>query len=265
VSTVIFPAVALPVAGRVYLVGAGPGDPDLLTLKAARLLQQADVVLHDALVDPRVLALAQRARLINVGKRSSRASTSQRFINRLLVTSARRHACVVRLKGGDPVVFGRVDEETRTLEAAGIEFEVVPGITAASAAAASLKTSLTLRGVARSVRFITPRVALGEAPVGSLRARRDETLAIYMGGELISELAARLCAEGLASSTPLIVVENASLPNEHHWAATLGTARDWPGVQAGGPILLLVGDALAHAASRAADASFLDEPRAAVA
>jgi uroporphyrin-III C-methyltransferase len=137
---------------RVHLVGAGPGDPELLTLKAVRLLQQADVVLHDALIDPRVLEFAIRARLVNVGKRCNRASTAQRFINRVLVTSARRYGCVVRLKGGDPVIFGRLDEEMRALDLAGIAYEVVPGITAASAAAASLKTSLTLRGVARSAR-----------------------------------------------------------------------------------------------------------------
>ena len=235
---------------RVHLVGAGPGDPDLLTLKAARLLAQADVVLHDALVDPRVLAIASRARLIDVGKRSRRASASQRFINRLLVSAARRYARVVRLKGGDPAVFGRLDEEMRALEEAGIGFEVVPGITAASAAAASLKTSLTLRGVARSARFVTPRAGVGAGVPAALRARPDETLAIYMGGEGLVELAAQLCAEGLAPSTPLVLVESASLPHEQRWAGTLGTADRWPGVRHGGPVLLLIGLALAGVLAR---------------
>lgn len=243
----------MPAAPRVHLVGAGPGDPELLTLKAMRLLQRADVVLHDALVDPRVLALADRARLVDVGKRSSKASASQRFINRVLVASARRHACVVRLKGGDPVVFGRLDEEARALEEAGIAFEVVPGITAASAAAASLKTSLTLRGVARSVRLVTPRAAIGESAAGAMHVRQGETLAIYMGGELLDELATRLRAEGLAAGTPLVVVESASLPQESWWAGTLGTASQWPGVQGGGPVLLLAGDALAGVLARATD------------
>ena len=249
------PARAVP---RVHLVGAGPGDPELLTLKAARLLQQAEVVLHDALVDPGVLALAAGARLINVGKRSNKASASQRFINRLLVTAARRSARVVRLKGGDPAVFGRLDEEARALDAAGIAFEVVPGITAASAAAASLKASLTLRGVARSVRFVTPRVATGETAAGAMSARPDETLAIYMAGELLDELAERLRAEGLAAGTPLVAVENASLPTEQRWEGTLGTASRWPGAKAGGPVLLLIGDALACALGRAADAELAE-------
>jgi uroporphyrin-III C-methyltransferase len=181
---------------------------------------------------------------------SRRASASQRFINRLLVTAARRYARVVRLKGGDPAVFGRLDEETRALADAGIDFEIVPGITAASAAAAGLKTSLTLRGVARSVRFVTPRAGHGAVNPGSLRARPDETLAIYMGGEALPELAARLCADGLALATPLVVVESASLPEECHWAGTLGAARQWPGPRSGGPVLLLVGAALAAVLSR---------------
>jgi uroporphyrin-III C-methyltransferase len=238
---------------RVHFVGAGPGDPELLTLKAARLLQQAEVVLHDALIDPRVLALASHARCVDVGKRSNRLSASQRFINRLLVSAARRHACVVRLKGGDPAVFGRLDEEMRALDAARIRFEVVPGITAASAAAASLKASLTLRGIARSVRFVTPRTAPGEAAAGALQARPGETLAIYMGGELLTGLAQRLRDDGLAAATPLVAVENASLPTERLWAGTLGSASQWPGVRDGGPVLLLVGDALAGVLDRAAD------------
>src|SRR6478752_8303897 len=128
--------------GKVWLVGAGPGAPDLLTLRAARLLQAADIVLHDALVHPDTLALAKNARLIDVGKRYGKVSTEQRFINRALVEAARTYATVVRLKGGDPMLFGRAQEEIEALESAGVECEVVPGITAALAAAASTKASL---------------------------------------------------------------------------------------------------------------------------
>lgn len=239
-------------AGKVILVGAGPGDPELLTLRAARLLREADVVLHDALVDPRILAVAESARLVDVGKRCSRASTAQRFINRVLITSARRHRCVVRLKGGDPVIFARLDEEMRALDAANIEYEVVPGITAASAAAASLKTSLTLRGVARSVRLITPRVALGEAPtdVSALTVSAGETIAVYMGGELAEQVATRLIDAGHPPATPLVIVENASLANEQRWAGTLATADRWNGAATGGPVLLLIGEALVGVLAR---------------
>ena len=151
-------------SGKVYLVGAGPGAPDLLTLRAARLLGGADVVLYDALVHPDTLALAARAEKIPVGKRCGRQSSAQRFINKRLVDAARRHAIVVRLKGGDPMLFGRAQEEIAALEKAGVEYEIVPGVTAALAAAADLGVSLTQRGSARSVAFVTPRVGEGEAP-----------------------------------------------------------------------------------------------------
>src|SRR6185369_17050174 len=134
--------------GKVWLVGAGPGAPDLLTLRAARLLEAADIVFHDALVHPETLALAKRARFVDVGKRYGKVSTEQRFINRALVEAARTHENVVRLKGGDPMIFGRAQEEIEALGEAGIECEVVPGITAALAAAASTRASLTRRGIA---------------------------------------------------------------------------------------------------------------------
>jgi uroporphyrin-III C-methyltransferase len=248
---------------RVHLVGAGPGDPELLTLKAAQLLQQADVVLHDALVDARVLAMAPRARLIDVGKRASRASTAQRFINRLLVTSARRHRHVVRLKGGDPTIFGRLDEEAAALREAGIPFAVVPGVTAACAAAAGLGGSLTLRGVARSVRFMTPRVAEAAAS-GALpsqdAAGDEETLVIYMAGQLLGPLARQLISAGHSPSTPLLAIENASRPGEQRWAGTLGTALAWPGARDGGPVVLLVGHALTAAAREIQQRTVCSEP-----
>jgi uroporphyrin-III C-methyltransferase len=236
----------------VFLVGAGPGDPELLTVKALQLLQRADVVLHDALIGPQILALAPQARLIDVGKRAGRGATAQRFINRLLVASAQRHVCVVRLKGGDPTLFGRLGEEMQALRAAGVAFEIVPGVTAACAAAAGLGVSLTLRGVARDVNFVTPRVGTGEAAAAD-RANRADTLVVYMAGQLLEELALRLIDEGRPANTPLVVVENVSLPNERRWTGTLGTAAEWPGSVSGGPVLLLIGLALAAGASRPAD------------
>lgn len=142
--------------GKVYLIGAGPGAADLITVRGARLLGAADVVLHDALVEPAMLDYAPtRAKRIAVGKRCGQLSTAQQFINKQIVDAALEHGVVVRLKGGDPMLFGRADEEMRALEAAGIEYEVVPGITAALASAATLKRSLTLRGVSRSVALAT--------------------------------------------------------------------------------------------------------------
>ena len=149
-------------SGIVYLVGAGPGAPDLLTLRAARLLAEADIVFHDALVHPGTLAMAAQALRIAVGKRCGKHSTAQQFINKRLVDAAAKYKTVVRLKGGDPMLFGRAQEEIAALEAAGIVYEVVPGITAALAASAELGISLTQRGVARSVAFATPRVGSGE-------------------------------------------------------------------------------------------------------
>src|SRR5258705_2357235 len=178
--------------GKVYLVGAGPGAPDLLTLRAAEILERAEVVFHDALVHPQTLALATHALKILVGKRSGRLSTAQSFINKRLVDAARKHRVVVRLKGGDPTLFGRAQEEIAALNAAGIAFEVVPGVTAALAAAAEAGVSLTQRGIARSITFVTPRVGEGEAPapgrgVSPPRARPTFTWARgRLGGEALS-------------------------------------------------------------------------------
>lgn len=233
----------------VYIVGAGPGDPELLTLKAVRLLRAADVVLHDALVGAEVLALAHQARLVNVGKRAHRPSTAQRFINRMLVTAARHHACVVRLKGGDPGLFGRLDEEMTALRSAGIAFEIVPGVTAACAAAASLQASLTQRGVARGVRFVTLR----QAPGTSREADgSSDTLAIYMAGHQVAETAQRLMDGGHSRATPLVLIEAVSTAQERRWVGTLGTAATLALAQAreggDGPVLLLLGKALAQVA-----------------
>jgi uroporphyrin-III C-methyltransferase len=168
--------------GTVYLVGAGPGAPDLLTLRAAEVLKRADIVFHDALVHPEVLAIAARARKVPVGKRCGRHATAQQFINKRLVDAARAHRVVVRLKGGDPTLFGRAQEEITALGAAGVPCEIVPGVTAALAAAAEAGVSLTQRGLARSVVLVTPRVGRGEAPSDWAKsAAGADTAVIYMG------------------------------------------------------------------------------------
>ena len=229
--------------GRVYLVGAGPGAPDLLTLRAARLLESADIVFHDALVNPEVLALAANAQLVPVGKRCGRHSTAQRFINKRLVHAAERHQVVVRLKGGDPMLFGRAQEEIDALSAAGIACEVVPGITSALAASADLATSLTRRGLARSVSFITPRHGEGEDPGNWVRAAMAaDSAAIYMGVGEASRIAADLIEAGKPASTPVVVVENASLPDMSYVAGTLAELPRLAGMRSGGPALILVGE-----------------------
>jgi uroporphyrin-III C-methyltransferase len=159
----------MAVLGKVYLIGAGPGAADLITVRGARLLAQADVVLYDALVTPEMLELCAQAEKISVGKRSGQRSTAQTLINEQLVDCARRFKLVVRLKGGDPMLFGRADEELRALEEAGIEVEIVPGITTAVAAAAATKQPLTKRGVARSVAFFTSSTAPTSRTTGPCR------------------------------------------------------------------------------------------------
>ena len=201
-------------SGTVYLVGAGPGAPDLLTLRAARLLARADVVLHDALVHRDTLALAARARKVAVGKRCGSRATAQRFINKSLVDAARAHAVVVRLKGGDPLLFGRAREEIAALCAAGIAFEIVPGISAAFAASAELDTSLTERGVSRSVAFVTPRIGDGEGACDwEASVLAADTAALYMAAGQAAAIAASLVARGLDAATPVVVVRDASLPS----------------------------------------------------
>ncbi|AOF82502.1 uroporphyrinogen-III C-methyltransferase [Methyloversatilis sp. RAC08] len=208
--------------GKVWLVGAGPGAADLLTLRAAKLLAEADVVLHDALILEEVLALASRAKRIPVGKRCGRHSTAQRFINQQLIHAARTHAVVVRLKGGDPMLFGRAQEEMDALADAGIDYEVVPGITAASAACAQLRVSLTRRGLSRSVALLTPRAGTGENPSQALRANADvPTLALYMASHESMAIAHELLTCGRAPETPVAIIENASLPSSRESLTTL--------------------------------------------
>jgi uroporphyrin-III C-methyltransferase len=226
--------------GKVYLVGAGPGAPDLLTLRAARLLEAADIVFHDALVHPETLALAKGARLVDVGKRYGKISTEQRFINRSLIEAARTHATVVRLKGGDPMIFGRAQEELDALSEAGIEWEVVPGITAALAAASTLGISLTRRGIARTVTFLTPRVGRDETASEWLPAAIGaDSVVLYMAAGASQSIARELMAAGTPASTP---VESATLPEEKRLFTTLGALRNEALPRAAGPVVMCVGE-----------------------
>ena len=228
--------------GTVYLVGAGPGAPDLLTLRAACLLAQADIVFFDALVHPETVALATGAQKIAVGKRCGKHSTAQQFINKRLVDAAKRHRVVVRLKGGDPMMFGRAQEEIAALEDAGIACEVVPGITAALAAAAAIKTSLTQRGSARSITFATPRVGASE-PDSTWAAglAAADAGAIYMGVGEAALIARTLIASGKPPGLPVAVVESASLPEQRIRYTTLADLPAFASAAVTGPALILVG------------------------
>lgn len=237
-------------SGTVYLVGAGPGAPDLLTLRAARLLESADIVFHDALVHPDTLALAAKAEKIAVGKRCGRHSTAQRFINKRLVDAARLHAVVVRLKGGDPLLFGRAQEEIDALRAAAVPFEVVPGITAALAASAAVGVSLTRRGLSRSVAFATPRTGAGEQEHDWARSLlAADTAAIYMGVGEAGAIAATLIGRGLSPELPAVIVENASLPDERRLHTRLADLAAVAAAGIRGPAIILLGEVYARADS----------------
>jgi uroporphyrin-III C-methyltransferase len=236
--------------GKVYLVGAGPGAQDLITLRGARLLAQADVVLHDALVTDEMLALCPQAQKILVGKRCGQLSTAQAFINKQLVDNARKFALVVRLKGGDPMLFGRADEELRALEEAGIEVEVVPGITTALAAAAATKQPLTKRGVSRSVAFFTSSTAPEHAEHAAIPD--TDTLVQYMGGREATVTAQRMLAQGRRADTPVVVIENCSRPDQRIMRLTLATLAHGLGT-AHGPVLVMLGEALKLRATQADD------------
>lgn len=226
---------------KVYLVGAGPGAPDLLTLRAARLLEKADIVFYDALVHADTIALAVNAKKVAVGKRSGKISTDQRFINRSLVEAASKYRIVVRLKGGDPMIFGRAQEEIDALTDAGIAFEVVPGITAALAASAQLGISLTKRGVARSVTFATPRIGPNEVESDWLASTEAaDTAVLYMAAGQAPQIALALLAAGKAGSTPVVIVENATLENERRiFTSLLGLTAS--SLQLAGPAVLCIG------------------------
>ena len=236
-------------SARIFLAGAGPGSADLLTVGLARLLAQADIVLHDSLIGPDVLALARPgAELVDVGKRCGGKAHPQAEICRLLVEAGQSGALVLRLKGGDPMIFGRATEEMEALRAAGLAFEVVPGITAASAAAAALAASLTKRDISRAVHFLAAHGSEGGLPPHDwvALAAAGGTLAVYMGVRTLPVLAEKLMAAGMAANTPAAAVENVSLPGQRIWRASLGTLPAMLAAAApSGPVLLLIGAALA--------------------
>ena len=243
--------------GKVYLVGAGPGAVDLITVRGAKLLEQADVVFYDALVDPAMLELCPQAIQVAVGKRCGKLSSAQQFINKRLVDAAHKHQVIVRLKGGDPMLFGRADEEIQTLKAAGIEVSVVPGITAALAGAASIQQSLTLRGVSRSVAFVTLAQGTENAPEANstspISNPNADTLVYYMGRKDAARIAKQLIEQNTqgfskhTSDTPVQILEAVSTPRERQWTSTLaelaaGKADTW--FDSSSPALIMIGEAL---------------------
>lgn len=242
--------------GRVWLVGAGPGDPELLTLKAARLIAAADVIVHDGLVSPEILSLAPAsARLIDVAKRKSRHTLPQEDINRLLVAFALQGLNVVRLKGGDPFIFGRGGEELEECRAAGVTCEVVPGVTAGLAASASAGAPLTHRGMAQAVTFVTGHAAHGDPDLDwDALARANQTVVIYMGLSTAGLIAGRLIGAGRDAATPALIVVNASRVDEARYPTTLGKLAEVASALSG-PALLVVGEAMALAHAGIADAA----------
>jgi uroporphyrin-III C-methyltransferase len=240
----------MPALGKVYLIGAGPGAADLITVRGARLLGQADVVLYDALVTPDMLELCARAEKISVGKRSGQRSTAQTLINEQLIDCARRFKLVVRLKGGDPMLFGRADEELRALEEAGIEVDIVPGITTAVAAAAATRQPLTKRGVARSVAFFTSSTAPDQPDHAALP--ETDTMIQYMGGREAAATAERLLALGRRPDLPVVVVENCSRADQRILRLRLADLAH--GLEtAHGPVLVMIGEALRRRERQAPD------------
>ncbi|MBV9220062.1 MAG: uroporphyrinogen-III C-methyltransferase [Methylobacteriaceae bacterium] len=235
--------------GSVALVGAGPGDPELLTLKAVRVLQSADVVLYDDLVSPHIVEMARReAERITVGKRGHKPSCTQEQISGLLIDLARAGKRVVRLKGGDPMIFGRAGEEIAALQAAAVPFEVIAGVTAATGAAASIGVSLTHRDHARRLQFVTAHARGGQLP-GDLdwRALADPaaTTVIYMGVKTLPALTDRLLRQGLAAATPAVLVERATQPDERVIVAPVGElAAAVTAARPTGPCIVIVGEAL---------------------
>ena len=238
--------------GKVYLVGAGPGAIDLITVRGAKLLEKADIVFYDALVDPEMLTLCPQAIQIEVGKRCGKLSSAQQFINKRLVDAAQKYQLIVRLKGGDPMLFGRADEEIQTLKDAGVEVEVVPGITAALAGAASIQQSLTLRGVSRSVAFITlAQGAENVAPGKPIANPSADTLVYYMGRKDAARIAQQLIEQSpnQHGDTPVQILEAVSTARERLWTSTLqelaaGKADQW--FDSASPALIMIGEALAE-------------------
>ena len=238
----------LPPVGEVYIVGAGPGDPELLTFKALRLMQQADIVYYDALVSPQVLDLCRRdADKVFVGKKRSNHTVAQLGINELLVNSAKEGRRVVRLKGGDPFIFGRGGEEIESLRAHGVPYQVVPGITAANAAASYAGIPLTHRDHSQSVRFVTGFLKAG-TPNSNFKnfLNTDETVVFYMGLHSLARLTEGLMDAGRSADTPIAIVSNASMPNQQVLTGTLASiVSQQEAAQLPTPALLIMGDVVA--------------------
>ncbi|HEY4846528.1 MAG TPA: siroheme synthase CysG [Methylocella sp.] len=243
-----------PVAGSVALAGAGPGDPELLTLKTLRALQSADVVLYDDLVSPAIVDMARReAEKIPVGKRGYKPSCRQDHLVSLLVSLASQGKRVVRLKGGDPMIFGRANEEIAALRAARVPIEIIPGVTAALGAAAGLQISLTAREKARRLQFITAHAHDGKLP-GDIdwRALCDPraSTVVYMGVKTLELLTGRLLANGMDPSTPALLVERATCPDERHIFGTIeNLAAKVARAEPSGPCVILIGEIFADALS----------------
>jgi uroporphyrin-III C-methyltransferase len=236
---------------KVTLAGAGPGDPDLMTLKTVRALGAADVVLVDELVSRDCLAYVRPgAKVIEVGKRGGCRSTPQAFIERLLVRYARRGKNVVRLKGGDPFVFGRGGEEVEALRRRGIEVEVIPGVTAGTAVPAALGIPVTHRGLARGVTFVTGHANDGTQPDWHALARSGTTLVIYMGLRKLERIVAGLVAAGMDAATPACVIENGTLRGQRQLVATLSTLSS---AGFAGPALIVIGEVVRFARCAAAE------------
>ena len=236
--------------GKVFLIGAGPGDPELMTLKAARALGRADVVLVDDLVNRGCLAhVRSNAKVIEVGKRGGCKATPQVFIEKLLVKYARQGHVVARLKGGDPFVFGRGGEEMQAVLAAGIEVEVIPGITAGTAIPAALGIPVTHRELARGVTFVTGHTKDGAQPNWEALARSGTTLVVYMGLSNLEAIVAALRAAGMDPTTPACIVENGTLRNQRQAIATLATLS---GEEFRSPCLIVIGEVVRFARVAAA-------------
>jgi len=249
--------------GRVFLVGAGPGDPELLTVKAHNLIRNADVILHDDLVLDAILALADpQAEIVNVGKRCGAKSITQEEINRRMIAAARRGLSVVRLKIGDPAIFGRLAEEVDSLHAAGVSFEIVPGVTAGTAAAASLGVSLTDRRASARIVIVTGYHAHDihsrKKIDWSTLAREDATLVVYMPGHEFAALREELLAAGLPPDIPAIIVSRATTAAQRAWISTLAELDAAPRLDS--PTILLIGRSLARAGleKSSADNSAID-------
>jgi uroporphyrin-III C-methyltransferase len=236
--------------GKVYLVGAGPGDPELLTLKAARVLKHADVVLHDELVGKEILRIAPaHADIRNVGKRCGKKNISQDEINFLMVTLAGSGLQVVRLKGGDPLIFGRIGEEIAALRKANIEFEIVPGITAALGAAAAAQIPLTHRHASHALVFLAGHTASGDDPTNwRALVSLGATVVIYMPGHDYSNIARKLRSAGLSDETPCTIISRATTSNEQVFSSDIENLGNVPHLPA--PTLLVIGEVLHHAGHR---------------